>query len=133
MTFVTRVAKKTCDSQRMGKREAVTEIGAMIQPVASGRGSGGPPRLDAEPENAPTLQGMGSLEDVHAPCWASSSVYQPPGVDKSIRSDQGAGLCSKEWSTRDMRPRIILSLSWPVSLLGSPMQQWSNCVNPAGL
>ena len=35
MTFVTRVAKKTCDSQRMGKREAVTETGAVIQPVAS--------------------------------------------------------------------------------------------------
>lgn len=54
--------------------------------------------------------------------WASYSVYQPPGVEKSIRSDQCACLRSKEWSTRDTRPRTIPSLSGPVSLVGSPVQ-----------
>ena len=67
MTFVTRVAKKTCDSQRMGKREAVTEIGAVIQPVASRRGLGGP-EAGCRARERPTLQGMGSLKDVHAHC-----------------------------------------------------------------
>ena len=68
MTFVTRVAKKTCDSQRMGKRETVRETGAVIQPVASRRGSGGGPEAGCRARERPTLQGMGSLKDVHAHC-----------------------------------------------------------------
>lgn len=63
MTFVTRVAKKTCDSQRMGKREAVTEIGAMIQPVASERGPGGAPEAGCRARERPHPARDGVLKE----------------------------------------------------------------------
>lgn len=66
MTFVTQDVKKTCDSQRMGEREAVAEIRALIQPVVSWRMSGGPRGLDAGRENTPTF--LSSLEDLHVLC-----------------------------------------------------------------
>lgn len=55
--------------------------------------------------------------------WASR-------VEKSIRSDQRTCLQSKEWSTRDMRPRIIPSLSGPVSLVGSPVHAVAKLCQP---
>lgn len=66
MTFVTRDAKKACDSQRMGKREAATEIRAVIQPGASERVSDGP-RAWTQDRNTPHHPLGTSMH----PAWAS--------------------------------------------------------------
>lgn len=65
MTFVTPDAKKTCDSPRMEKREVVTEIRAVRQPMAAGWMSGGPRGVDPGREDTPPTPWMELLRDLH--------------------------------------------------------------------
>lgn len=100
MTFVTRDAK-ACDSQRMGKREAATEIRAVIQPGVSERVSDGP-RAWTQDRNTPTILGGHPCTLPGLPSLCTSL----PGWRKVGRSGKNS-IHSPEAKERPLRPESL--------------------------
>lgn len=113
-------AKKTCDSQRMGKREAVTKIRAAIGPLAPG---GRQVAQQSWPQGREHLH----LPQGCAPCrtwvhWVGLGfqLHTPAsrGERKHVRSERNSlhSIRSEEWqATWERGPRMVLSLSGPIS------------------
>lgn len=136
MTFVTRDAKKTCDSGRLEKREAVTEIRAAIEPVASWRMSSSPRGQDPGCEDTPTHPMDRSLEEL--PVLGLGFLLPAPAPQGRGKVEEVRRATRTEFSprysntTQATGPRTTLSLSGPVSQCRAPGKLCPDCVDHIG-